>query len=399
LDNPNHRKIFGPDEHFTDEDQDLVDYADANNIITVYAVWAPSVGNLQGWSGCSSMSTNDVIALTDIRDNNTYAVAKLADGNCWTIENLRLDFSNLSSGVDIAIENTNNPSTGFASSLASTSSTSPGSWCNTNSAACDNKISYNTDALANPGNVSTNWGTPVYGYGVYYNWYTATAGHGTYSMSSGNTPGDICPQSWHLPASADFSYITVANLKVFPQNYVSSGQIWSASMHNVENITGIWSKTANATNLAYRLYATHSSIENTNTLNKYAGESVRCIVNESTTFSISYNLNGASGTAPEGNSVASTRTYQDFTIPDDEPTRSHYIFLGWSTNSSATTADYTAGNQLRVTSATTELFAVWEPLPYRIIYNGNNPTAGNMSSVEHQNVIIGSYIRLVAPNY
>ena len=32
-----------------------------------------------------------IIALTDKRDNQTYAVARLADNNCWTIENLRLD--------------------------------------------------------------------------------------------------------------------------------------------------------------------------------------------------------------------------------------------------------------------------------------------------------------------
>ena len=35
-----------------------------------------------------------MIALTDARDNNTYTVARLADGKCWMTENLRLDAEN-----------------------------------------------------------------------------------------------------------------------------------------------------------------------------------------------------------------------------------------------------------------------------------------------------------------
>lgn len=39
--------------------------------------------------GTANLSS--VSALTDQRDDQTYAIAKLADGNCWMIENLRLD--------------------------------------------------------------------------------------------------------------------------------------------------------------------------------------------------------------------------------------------------------------------------------------------------------------------
>ena len=42
---------------------------------TLYAVWVASAGNIQNWSGCSSMNIGDVTALKDLRDNDTYAVA------------------------------------------------------------------------------------------------------------------------------------------------------------------------------------------------------------------------------------------------------------------------------------------------------------------------------------
>ena len=61
--------------------------------LSLYAIWAKSAGNLQGWTGCSTLGQGKVTALTDQRDDDTYAVAKLADGKCWMLENLRLDYN------------------------------------------------------------------------------------------------------------------------------------------------------------------------------------------------------------------------------------------------------------------------------------------------------------------
>ena len=86
--NNNTGHIYGPNEtiEFT-----AGQYSGSNPGLSLYAVWVPSAGNLQGWTGCSSLQQGNVTALTDTRDNDTYAVAKLADGKCWMIENLRLD--------------------------------------------------------------------------------------------------------------------------------------------------------------------------------------------------------------------------------------------------------------------------------------------------------------------
>ena len=47
--------------------------------------------NYDSETGVLSAALSSVTALTDQRDGETYAVARLADGNCWMIENLRLD--------------------------------------------------------------------------------------------------------------------------------------------------------------------------------------------------------------------------------------------------------------------------------------------------------------------
>ena len=59
--------------------------------LILYPAWVASAGTLQNWDGCSSLPQGEVTALTDIRDGDTYAVAKLVDGKCWIVENFRLN--------------------------------------------------------------------------------------------------------------------------------------------------------------------------------------------------------------------------------------------------------------------------------------------------------------------
>ena len=45
------------------------------------------------------MEEGQTLELTDSRDGNTYKVRKLADGQCWMIQNLRLGDSKLSNRI------------------------------------------------------------------------------------------------------------------------------------------------------------------------------------------------------------------------------------------------------------------------------------------------------------
>ena len=226
INDANRSYIYGPEEIITTSDYNLVAAADDNNLIKLYAVWVPSAGNLQNWSGCSSLSINDVTALTDTRDSQTYAVAKLADGKCWTIENYRLHPGT----ANITTSNTNSPTTSFINAARAIGSNVP-AFCHTySSQQCVEGISFGVDNIAGL-NSQASYSDPRYGYGIYYNWYVSTAGNGTMT----NTPaaGDLCPKGWRLPTNENSDFTTLINLvgtsdkiSKFPTNFVASGGIF-----------------------------------------------------------------------------------------------------------------------------------------------------------------------------
>ena len=75
------------------------------------------------------------------------------------------------------------------------------------------------------------------------------------------------------------------------------------------------------------------------------------------TYTISYNLNGGSGTV-----ASQTKTHgTNLTLTKTVPTRSNYKFLGWGVSSSDTSATYQPGGTF-TSNANTTLYAVWERL-------------------------------------
>ena len=236
--------FYGPNETIA---LNTADYSTTG--LSLYAVWVKSVGSIQDSSKvastCSRLITaptdgtatlSSVSALTDQRDNQTYAIAKLADGNCWMIENLRLDNT-----AELTLANTNNPlnngtnvtlkhnytDTDTYNTLSATSSvaydadTAPDGWCTTNSAACDDQSRLRTDNTTNratytSGQMVTSQNANTYSYGNYYNWYSATAGRGTYSFSTNNNSvaGDLCPSGWRLPVGGQTTVNTTGDFYV-----------------------------------------------------------------------------------------------------------------------------------------------------------------------------------------
>ena len=284
--------------------------------LKLYANWITSAGNLQNWSGCSSMNIGDVTALKDTRDNNVYAVAKLADGKCWMIENMRLNDS-----VILSSSNTHNPSLPLTNSwyytdsqttpttsnhLSATTDPTTTAWCTTDSSACDDQsmlATNNTTLFTNNTASSYNADGDVYSYGNYYNWYSATGGHGKYGSSydsSYTAPGDICPAGWHLPtgkgATGDFGVLDIALggtgasqsgdagkamsliYRSYPNNFVYSGYVNGSSVYN-RNFLGIyWSSSAYSSSYAYDLYFHGSSVNaGAGTNSKYYGGMARCV--------------------------------------------------------------------------------------------------------------------------
>lgn len=264
-----------------------------NNIngLTLYAKWIPSAGDLQGWTDCNSMSVGGVTALTDNRDSQTYAVAKLADGNCWMTENLRLADTHKEGDQTVATtinsNDTHNPASSFTALAASSNS-----WCVANSSSCTNQSKLNTVNTNNLTGSVSRPDTNIYAYGNYYNWYSATAGNGIYEVSSGNTAGDICPAGWSLPTGGNGGQFAALNtavnsgstsdstgLRVYPANFVYSGYFGGSSALDRGSYGSYWSSTAFNSNYAYYLLFNSSLVgPGTGNRTKYLGSSVRCVL-------------------------------------------------------------------------------------------------------------------------
>ena len=192
--------MYGPNEYITLPDEDD---------IYLYAQWQPAEQGItmqtfnENNEPYASAPQNTVIALRDERDDNVYAIAKLADNHWWMIENLRLDLND--PNITINSTNTNNPTQAFLTEYNSqfhgnaTTTVAP---CQTLGEACEDRISFSTADVdrSNPASYNDNDNvTSWYGYGAHYNWYTATAGHGLYYTNSTYAGGDICPANWHIP--------------------------------------------------------------------------------------------------------------------------------------------------------------------------------------------------------
>ena len=297
-------KIYGPNESIT------VPVYTSASAMTLYAVWVPkdTTYNLQTFASanrCSTMSEGDFIALQDSRDSNVYTVTKLADGNCWMTENLRLNPND--SNTSITASNTHNPTSTFINTDLASITTPYFKTCTSNNTTCDDQLSFglgNITGTSNSYNGSNQTTSRWYAYGVMYNWYTATAGNGSYNDGSGVVAnGDICPSGWHLPyggsgtgtkggnTDGGFYYLgsrlgatssnaTSSNIwRSYPNNFVYSGRYYGSSASNRGSVGYYWSSTAYGNSLGgYYLYFYSSYVyPGTGIYNKYYGQAVRCL--------------------------------------------------------------------------------------------------------------------------
>jgi len=109
-----------------------------------------------------------------------------------------------------------------------------------------------------------------------------------------------------------------------------------------------------------------------------------------TTYTVTFNANGASGTPPTNISVKSGSS---LTLPNGSGlSKSGYTFNGWNTNASGTGTQYNAGGSYTVTGDIT-LYANWvsSDVTYTVSYNNNG---GNGTVPASQTVQSGSTITL-----
>ena len=248
---------------------------DTGEEVTTYSIDTSLVHLYDHTGGGTEITTNvnkngladgvGTFELIDNRDNKTYLTRRLADGNCWMVQNLDLDLASIGtltpektdvsadwnpygkvaqdafstwSEENLGIAQTHqyqpygtsgnnyhwgsrlnesgvlldgtNGSDGN-STMAQIGST--GIYVENNSKSeiarsydngsdwINNIATSNADGTSDDYKTSGTPTSPTEYIGDYYNWYAATAESGTYAMASGNASSSICPFGWQLPVN------------------------------------------------------------------------------------------------------------------------------------------------------------------------------------------------------
>ncbi|MBR3236147.1 hypothetical protein IKF92_00480 [Candidatus Saccharibacteria bacterium] len=272
----------------------------------------------------ASMTEDAQYYLADKRDDKTYCVAKLRDGNIWMTQNLDLDIDSettyTSADTDISsdwspaasthatgdtewesYDEVDNPDGG---DYYHPESYDPGDlYWNGTAAYYDNE----TDCVAGGGtwdsdnsmcNLIASSGDSHYHLGNYYNWSAAVATNDTssYTTQYQDLDRSICPANWTLPKSGNntsngsFQYLvtqygwdsdehkmTNPNIWNTPIKSALAGS-WSGSLGGVGSNGYFWSPVVFDSYSAHNLDADGDGyVAPVGTYGRYAGISVRCI--------------------------------------------------------------------------------------------------------------------------
>ncbi len=229
----------------------------------------------------------------------SYKVRKLADGNCWMVENLEYDLLALYNNGKRGIGSKNDGST-FEMTDANLATGVAGYYDVTTRNAYNYVINQNTKPLTNITRYSY-LGDVTGQTEYYYNWTAATAGQGSTSDTTDGITidGSICPAGWRLPTNYNdatnqnisWSALTNAYLGIttrasiatgyqtpeqYPISLYRAGYVRAGSQNNVAG-GSYWSSTVIGANYGYCLYYNASYVDPQGYSNKYDGFQLRCV--------------------------------------------------------------------------------------------------------------------------
>ena len=440
-------KIYGPNETILAPERPI----NGDDFITMHAIWQKAEedngGNpiyLQDFdrTQCSNLTqasfnsttgvitAGSVIALTDKRDNEVYTVARLADGNCWMVDNLRIgaegtrgqnqndntvtnqylsqgyggysgNDTNYGNFIGLAASETSNFSSSAVANSVYYSGTQSGTATidiGTSNYAGFRLPRYNgsntdvntiidsttfTQDYTDANNVSSS-GTyneaNLYSFGNYYSWNAAMANTNNYTSSTYSevTGTSICPSGWSIPSSygtgKEYGLLSVAyggsnvsvatneqeivavsnRLRSYPNNFIYAG-IYSGSSASLRSREGMyWSRSVvsgmyvddlDISALYYRLGGGYS---------RFAGLSVRCMINSSKVEVVLDNNNGTGNVnRVYGTPGSSVR------LPSYIAAEYGQEFQKWNTAQDGSGNNYTSSYSIPSGSTGVTLYAQW----------------------------------------
>ena len=256
--------------------------------------------------------TNDyaIYELSDNRDNTTYHVAKLADGNVWMLDNLALDLVAKKNVLDSTNTNASDTTLGY---LKNGGGTTSDQWAiNGVSDNWTSSFSYSAPLInmASKDIVPSDSLSQAGGWkvGGYYNYCAASAGSYCYGngtgagTSSGDATEDICPKGWRMPtgdASGEYQALATAitgttgnfndttqynnfrnTLKTPLSGYFNGGSVYSQGFYG-----RFWSSTRNDNGFMYYFSMYTTTVYPQIYSSRYYGYSVRCMLGEAKSIS------------------------------------------------------------------------------------------------------------------
>ena len=251
----------------------------------------------------SECVTSAPTTVRDARDGEDYLVQRLADGNCWLLDNLRLDLSDADILANVTETNTNASATslGYLKNGGGTTSdqyaiTGVVEW--TDSPTYASGYSYSDPLIATSGSgwskdtTTTSYGNGSGKIGVYYNYCAASAGsycYGnstSYSTSTGDATEDLCPAGWRMPtggSAGEYQALYTAynsDATIF-RNALSTplpGIFFKGSA--IDQGTGgfFWSSTRYSDYGMYILVVVSSNVDPAYNSGRGSGYSMRCLL-------------------------------------------------------------------------------------------------------------------------
>ena len=275
----------------------------------------------------ASVCTTTPKQVIDDRDEHIYTIQRLADGNCWMMENLDLGRTDLT--TDLTSVNTNLSTTVSASTF--------NGWKKTASSnaytAGEFILADGTDATS--GNA----------YGTLYNYYTASAGTISGSDNRNNAEYDICPAGWRLPTGdqageypalyAKYNSLSLMRASVadsgaafaLPGIFYYYGSGGSGSINSQDYLGFYWSSTAIGPGGRYVLMIQGNSISAASGYGNSSGASMRCILDESMPISELTYMQDFNGLTPgQRASVLNSMAYNTtYSLLDNRDNRTYEI--------------------------------------------------------------------------
>ena len=253
--------------------------------------------------GCPSPNIQNITKVTcsttrtqvkDARDNHSYYIQKLADGNCWMLTNLAY------------AGGTSNGGTNTYSDVIDQGTGAPGTPGTLNNGTADTATTYtlakyyihsaaNPTIDPTPPSTSTDGGATNPQYGYLYNWCAAMGGQNTAACANASTPApipttNICPAGWRLPTGGtggEFEGLNTAinggltdtHAGLLTNGLFQRSGYWGSGFGTQGSNGYYWSSSNSQSGSGYARYLSFGStyVDLANIYSKYRGFAVRCI--------------------------------------------------------------------------------------------------------------------------